>query len=66
MAYNFNNPFNFPWSSHAFMANGFTGTHPNGTPQPPGFSPDTVFPGGRFPAIFPYGMPFQGADNSTF
>ena len=63
MAYNFNNPYSFPWSST--FPNGFNAPHPAGTPRPPpGFSPD-LYSSGRFPGIFPYGMPFQSGDHNS-
>ena len=63
MAYNFTNPFTFPWSN-SFGPNGFS----TGTPRPQQLTPTTgfthdMFQGTRFPALFPYGIPYQGANH---
>ena len=70
MAYNFPNPFQFPWGT-GFAANGFnagTSRPPPPAPPPqatPNFSPDVVYPGARYPGIFRYGMPYQGGDHNS-
>ena len=62
MAYNFTNPYNFPWPS-GFTPNPFSGPHPASTPRP-GF-PSDLYPSGRFPGMFPFGMPYQGGEHSS-
>ena len=66
MAFNFGNPYTYPWNS-AFTQNAFTAPHPaGGARPPPGFSPDLqMYAGGNFPGAFPFGMAFQGGESNS-
>ena len=67
MAFNFGNPYNFGWSS--FGPNNFNGQQSAGPPRPPppGYTPEMLYSGGRYPGVFPYGMPYpnQNVDQNS-
>ena len=66
------NPYNFAWPPGYGPPGGF-GIQPVGAARPPppapppGFSPDMLFSGSRFPAMYSYGMPYhtQGGEQSS-